>query len=189
MPTRRPPDPDTLTWHYDIPLITNRYILWDVFRIIALSLAIMVGLVWLFGVVLGDPVSLPIEFLLLISGIVTALFLFVALVIFGNRYRAGFVLNSKQAVFQGIGWGDNTWARVMKRSLKVLAFFAAQSDPTQRSTADIRWREVRKVNVNRATRVISLCDAWHVVIRLYCPPDIFDQALAHVQRHTQREQP
>lgn len=189
MPTRRPPDPDTLTWQYDIPLITNRYILWDVFRIIALSLTIMIGLVWLIGVLLDDPVSLPIEFLLLIGGIVVALFLFVALVIFGNRYRAGFVLDSKQAVFQGIGWGDTTWARTMKRGLKVLAFFAAQSDPTKTSTTNIRWREIRKVNVNRSARVIALCDAWHVVIRLYCPPAIFDQALAHVQRHTQREQP
>jgi hypothetical protein len=187
MPTCRLPDPDTLTWQYDIPLVTNRYILWDVFRIITLSLAIIVGLVSLFGVLLGDPVSFPIEFLLLIGGIVAALFLFVALVIFGNRYRAGFVLDSKQAIFQGIGWGDNIWARVMKRGLKVLAFFAAQSDPTKSSAANIRWREVRKVNVNPATRVIALCDSWHVVIRLYCPPDIFDQALAHVQRYTQRE--
>jgi len=189
MPTRRPPDPDTLTWQYDIPLVTNRYIVWDVFRIIALSLAIIVGVVLLFGVLLGDPVSFPIEFLLLIGGIVTALFLFVALVIFGNRYRAGFVLDSKQAIFQGIGWGDNVWARAMKRGLKVLSFFAAQSDPTKSSAANIRWREVRKVNVNPATRVIALCDSWHVVIRLYCPPDIFDQALAHVQHYTQRETP
>ncbi len=189
MPTRRPPDPDTLTWQYDIPLITNRYILWDMFRVIGLSLFVIVALTGLFGVVLGDPVSLPIEFLLLIGGLVTALFLFVALVIFGNRYRACFVLDSKQAVFQGLGWGDTAWARTMKRGLKVLAFFAAQSDPTKRTATNIRWREVRQVNVNRSARVIALCDAWHVVIRLYCTPEVFDQALAHVQRHTQRETP
>jgi hypothetical protein len=72
----------------------------------------------------------------------------------------------------------------MKRLLKVLAFFAMRSDPTRSNAANIRWRTVRKVNVNRSTRVISLCDAWHVGIRLYCPPDVFDQARIHVQQHT-----
>jgi hypothetical protein len=181
MSHRRPPDPDTLSWQYDIPLITNRYILWDIFRVIALSMAIIVALTWLIGVLRGDPVLLPIEFLLLIGGIVVALFLFVTLVVFRNRYRARFVLDSKQAVFQGI-WGDRAWDRMMKELLKVLAFLAVRGDPTRSSAVNIRWRAVRTVNVNRSTRVIALCDSWHVVIRLYCSPEVFDQALAHVQQ-------
>jgi hypothetical protein len=134
-------------------------------------------------------VLLPIEFLFLIGGIVVALFLFVALILFRNRYRARFVLDSKQAVFQGSGWGDSGWDRTIKRLLKVLAFFAASSDPTQSNATNIRWRAVRKVNVNRSTRVIALCDSWHVVMRLYCPPDVLDQALTHVQHYTQRAAP
>ncbi len=189
MPTHRPPDSDTLTWQYDIPLITNRYILWDMLRVLALSLFIIAALTGCIGVLLDDPVFIPIEFLLLIGGIVAGLFLFVTLVLFRNRYRARFVLDSKQAVFHGLGWGDSGWDRAVRRLLKVLAFFAAQGDPTNSSATNIRWREVRKVNVNRSTRVISLCDSWHVVLRLYCPPDMFDQALAHVQRHTQSEIP
>src|SRR5512147_3015224 len=98
MPTRRPPDPDTLTWQYDIPLVTNRYILWDMFRVLALSLLVIAALTGCIGVLLSDPVFIPIEFLLLIGGIVAALFVFVTLVLFRNRYRACFVLDSKQAV-------------------------------------------------------------------------------------------
>ncbi|MBI5565854.1 MAG: hypothetical protein HY870_13240 [Chloroflexi bacterium] len=184
MPTHHPSDPETLTWHYDIPLITNRYILWDMFRVFALSLFAIVALTGCIGVLLGDPVLLPIELLLLIGGILAALWVFVTLGLFRNRYRARFVLDSRQAVFHSLGWGDSGWDRTMKRLLKVLAFFAASSDPTTRSATNIRWRAVRKVNVNRSARVIALCDSWHVVMRLYCPPDMFEQALAHVQYHT-----
>ncbi len=185
MPTRHPPDPDNLTWQYDIPLLTSRYILWDMFRVIALSLLVVVALPWFIGTLAGDPVWIPLEFLALIFGILAALFLIVTLVLFRNRYRARFSLDSKQAVFQGLGLGDSGWDRALKRGLKMLAFSLASSDPTKTSGAtNIRWREVRKVNVNSAARVISLCDSWHVVIRLYCPPDIFDQAVAHVQQHT-----
>lgn len=187
MPTRRPPDPDTLTWQYDIPLITNRYMLWDMLRVLALSIFALVALTWLISVLAGDPVLIPLEFLLLVGGILVGLFVVVALGLFGNRYRARFVLDSKQAVFHGIGWGDGRRDRVMKRLLKGLAFFAAQSDPTQPNATAIRWRDVRKVNVNPATRVIALCDSWHVVIRLYCPPETFDTALDYVRRGTQKE--
>ncbi len=183
MPTHRPPDPDSLTWQYDIPLITNRYILWDMFRVIALSLFIVVALPWFIGVLAGDSVLMPLEILALIFGILAALFLIVTVGLFRNRYRARFRLDSKQAVFQGIGLGDSGWDRALKRGLKVLAFFLAHSDPARSNATNIRWREVHEVNVNRSTRVISLCDSWHVVIRLYCPSDIFDQALAHVHQH------
>ncbi|HZY40573.1 MAG TPA: hypothetical protein VFF59_01085 [Anaerolineae bacterium] len=186
MPTQRAAaTADSLSWQYDIPLITNRYILWDVARLLALSLFVVVALTWLISMLIGDPVLLPIEFLALIAGIVVALFLFVALVLFRNRYRARFTLDEKRALFEGVGWGNSGWDRAMKRLLKVLAFFTAQSDPTRLGGAvDIKWRAVRKVSVNSQARVISLSEAWHVVIRLYCPPDIFDQALAHVQQHT-----
>jgi hypothetical protein len=189
MPARHPLDSDTLTWQYDIPLVTNRYILWDMFRVLALSLFVMAALTGCIGILLDDPVFIPIEFLFLIGGIVVGLFLFVTLVLFRNRYRARFVLDSTQAVFQGLGWGDSGWERAMKRLLKVVAFFAASSDPTRSSATNIRWRAIRKANANQTTRVIALSDSWHVVLRLYCPPDVFDQALAHVQRHIQSELP
>ncbi len=184
MPTRRPLDSDTLYWQYDIPLLTNRYIVWDMLRVLALSMFALVALTWLISAPFDGPVLLPIEFLLLVGGILVGLFVVVALGLFGNRYRARFVLDARQAVFHGVGWGDRRRDRVMKRLLKVLAFFAAQSDPTLSSATAIRWHEVRKVKVNPATRVIALCDGWHVVIRLYCPPEVFDLALAHVQQHT-----
>lgn len=186
MPTpHTAPASDALSWQYDIPLVNNRFILWDAFRVIAFSVLMIVALTWFISLLIGDPVLLPIEFLALIAGIVIALFLFVVLVVFRNRYRARFSLDSKQAIFEGIGWGDSGWDRAMKRLLKVLAFFAVRGDPTAMGGAvSIRWHEVRKVSVNQRARVISLGNEWRVVIRLYCPPEVFNRAAAHVTAHT-----
>ncbi len=181
-PSAQPPTQDSLSWTYNIPLLTNRFILWDAIRILVICIMILNGLIFIISVLVGDPLVLPIEIILLIVGIVAGLLLFVALVIFGNRYFARYTLNAKEAEFEGIGWGPGGWHRLMKGLLKIVAFFSLRSDPTEgQGAVSIKWRDVRKVNVHHGARVISLHNSWRTVIRLQCSPDIFDQAVERVQ--------
>ena len=180
----QPPTQDSLSWTYNVPLITNRFILWDAIRILVICVMILDGLIFIISVLAGDPLMLPIEFTLLIVGIVAGLLFFVALVIFGNRYYARYTLNAKEAVFEGIGWGPGGWHRLMKGLLKIVAFFSLRSDPTEgQGAVSIKWRDVRKVNVHHGARVISLHNSWRTVIRLQCPPEIFDQVIERVQTY------
>lgn len=180
----QPPAQDSLSWTYNIPILTNRFILWDAIRILVIYILIFNGLAFIINVLAGDPFVQPIEFTLLIAGIGAGLSLFVALVIFGNRYYARYTLNAKEAEFEGIGWGPGGWHRLMKGLLKIVAFFSLRSDPTRdQGTISIEWRDVRKVQVHHDARVISLHNSWRAVIRLQCPPDIFDRVVERVQTY------
>ena len=186
------PESQTLAWEYTLRLATNPFLWWDFFRVVGVCLLIMELLVFLMSVIVGDPIWLPLWVLGLVAGIFAGLFLIATLLLYGNRYHARFALDAKGAQMEDAGQG-----RWFKWRLILLGFLARQPGAVLGSTDGpsgygerLSWREVRRVTVHRRLRVVTLNNSWRSLLRLYCPPELFDEiaayALARVAESEQR---
>ncbi|MGB9593137.1 MAG: hypothetical protein ACPL7R_03230 [Anaerolineae bacterium] len=166
-------------------MATNPFIWWDFLRVVAASLLIMELLVFLMSLIAGDPVLIPPSILALVAGILAALFALTTTLVYGNRYRARFLLDAKGAQMEDAGQG-----RRYKWLMVALGLVARQPGAVFGATAGpsgygerVSWRDVRRVAVHRRLRVVTLSNSWRSLLRLYCPPERFDQVVAHVQSH------
>ena len=177
------PEHEALAWEHDLTLATNPFILSDFIRVVVVSLLTMEILVYVMGLITGDPILLPLKFLGLIGGILAALFLIATLLVYGNRYHARFQVDAKGAQMEDAGQGRRfKWLMV---ALGVLArrpgvAMSATSGPSGYGDR-VSWREVRRVTVHRRLRVVTLCNSWRSLLRLYCPPELFDEVAERAQ--------
>lgn len=175
----------TLTWDYTLPLATNPFIWWDFLRVVAVSLLVLELLVFVMSLIAGDPILLPPSVLGLVAGILAAVFTLTTLLVYGNRYHARFTLGARGAQMEDAGQGRRfKWLMVAlglaaRRPGVALGATSGPSGYGER----VSWREVRRVTVHRRLRVITLNNSWRSLLRLYCPPERFDEIVAHVQGH------
>lgn len=174
-----------LTWEHTLPLATNPFLWWDFFRVLGACLLIMELLVFLMSVLVGDPIWLPLSVLGIVTAIFAGLFLIATLLLYGNRYHARFAVDAKGAQMEDAGQG-----RWFRWRLILLGVLARQPGAVLGSSAGpsgygerVAWRDVRRVSIHRRLRVITLSNSWRSLLRLYCPPELFDQIVAHVQSH------
>lgn len=181
----KPPD-DALTWEYDVPLLTNPFMLWDIARVFVISAVIIEGIGWLMTFLLTDGgFWLPLQIWLVALGVIAGLFVLVGLIL-ANRFSMRFVVNAKGASSMvSRREGKRRIYRVLKWVGIGLFLFSGQmiGTPSPQGGESIPWREVHKVTVHRRLRVISLRDSWHVVLRLYCPKELFEGIVARVQEY------
>ena len=80
------------------------------------------------------------------------------------------------------------------RAIKILGVLAILlGDRSRAATASatgdvgeqtgVQWRDVVRIKVYPRERVVSLCDSWHTIQRLYCPPEVFDGVVSRVQAY------
>ena len=181
-----PPAPpgDTLTWDYDIPLLTNPAILRDFVLVIGLSVVLMEGLVAAMSFFFTDEtVWLPWELWAIGVPILVVLFLGVALLLYGNRFHARFTLDP-DGVTYAVGGKERRitrWVAVIGLLFGGWRAIGPALLATSREVERVEWREVVRVRVDPARRVIALSNAWRTVLRLYCPPDQFAAIQARVE--------
>ena len=176
----------SISWEYGIPLATNPFMLWDFTAVTVISVLGFYLLLGIMGLVVnGEMVLPPFQAALIFIGILLGLFLLVSLLLFGNRFSATFTVDE-----QGVGYRVGSRGRwltgaalavgmLSRRPGLVGAALLAQA----RETGRYNWEDIRRTTVHRRLRVVSLDDGWHTVLRLYCPPDIFDEVVARVQAH------
>jgi predicted anti-sigma-YlaC factor YlaD len=180
-------DTGLLTWQIDIPLINNRFMLWDSAKVITIAGAVMWAVVALMSLIVsGEPLFLPLTFVALIMAIVCALF-FVACLILLNRW--GFTNTLTE---EGVGYTSGGREKGVNRALAVFGFLALLSGkPGPLGGALIAgsqedgfypWSDLYRVDVHPGPRVISLRNSWRVVHRLYCTPETYAQAVAICER-------
>ena len=183
-----------LTWEYSMPLLTNRFFLWDWLRWAGSSIFLVYALVAVAGLVFEQElVLLPWQFPALALGLVL-LGTFIFLLIFGNRYDTTFTLDDQGAYLRSGSRG-----RKVNRILLFLALLSGRPGTIGSAMlaeagqdVSIEWKDVRKVDVPPRQRVVSLADSWHTAARLYCPPDLFDQVVERVRfnvEHAPRRAP
>ena len=176
--------PDSIEWDYRIPLINNRFMLWDWFKVSAISTAIMLVIVPIVAfVVEGELQLFPLVVAPVVFVVLWVLFVLACLLL-GNHHNATFAVTPK-----GVGYQ----AGARERRLDRLAFLAgvlggsastagAGALAASRESEFTQWRNVQAVKVYEDVRVIALMDSWHVIQRLYVPEELFEHVAQTVQR-------
>jgi hypothetical protein len=201
MPTRTPcSQRNQVVWELDIPLITNRFILYDMVKVLGIGgffLALLLGGITLFA---GNGDSFP--YMLALVGICLGVFclamLFGMAVFLGNRIATRFVLTDRGARVLNISRRSKAGNRLaitlgLLRGSQGLSTAGAGMLAVAQERTEIRWSDVDKVNFHPAQRVISLMNRWRVVVRLYCTPENYGEVAgavaARVEGRREAKQP
>lgn len=172
-----------------IPLLNNRFFMWDFLKVIVIS---VLGLwVAVFAVSLAlnpsDPVLLPWQFPALCGGIVAVCFV-IACLVMGNGYGATFVIDD-----EGVRWGSGPKEKRVNMAVTVVGVLAGSAQVAgagllaqSEQSGLIRWANVRRLNVHPGPRVISVRNRWRVVVRLHVPVELWDAVLVRLRRGVAR---
>ncbi|MDO9107972.1 MAG: hypothetical protein Q7U89_03160 [Coriobacteriia bacterium] len=181
----RSPESRVIEWTYDVPLLTSRFMLWDFLRVIVLSVVAMYVFVAIAGLIIGQElIILPPQVFLLTAGIMLGLFVIASLLL-GNRQGARFTVGPK-----GVEYRAEKRERSMNK-LVVLVGMLARNPTTAgagalamtREWQLVPWESIHRVVVYRRERVIAVRNSWRTVLRLHCPPDLFNDVVAAVQAY------
>ncbi|MBM4283995.1 MAG: hypothetical protein FJ128_01930 [Deltaproteobacteria bacterium] len=170
----------TTDWEINVPLLTNRFILYDLFKIVGITTLIMLFLMQ--GMLLlTDRFDLRAMTGLAQLVVVCCLGLLVLMVLvmllfFGNRFPMQFHLDPQGAV----AVSGSRRGKVANRLAVILGLLAGKPGVAgagllgmAQEEVGITWPQVERLNIHAPQHVISLMNSWRVVIRLYCTPENF----------------
>ena len=169
---------DGLSWEYDIPLLTNRYMLWDFARLFVVTFVLA-------DVILLVATGFEYESVIPLSGLCACIFLalFVLVsVLLGNHVRSKFILDTD-------GVGSSTSRRMSKLNTATIVIGALTGSATATGAGLLAsvmeqsyfsWWRIKKVTVDRSRRVLSFQNSWRTLQRVYCHEDNFETALSYV---------
>jgi hypothetical protein len=180
---------DVLIWDISVPLLTSRFFLYDMFKVTFITFGI-VGVI-LSVIFASDGGSRQIVGVLKIIGIIAlgfmGMYVLVSLLWFGNRCQTRFTVSGKGISAEMLRSRD----KAVNRLLVLLGLLTGNPRAAgtgliamSRESIGIRWGDVRKVKEYPLPRVITIMDGWHVLVRLYCTPENYDQVVEAVRNHT-----
>lgn len=176
-------DMETVEWEYRIPLLTNRFMLWDIARLTGVSVLIMYALVAIMGwFVDGYLALLPPAVLAIAAGILLGLFV-IASALLGNQITATFAVGP-----EGVAYRSES--RKRKASRLAIALGVLGRDPGltgagllaySRETSVWPWEEIHAARYYPQSRVIVLRNSWRTMLRLHCTAENYDAVRALVE--------
>jgi hypothetical protein len=185
------PPSGTFSWEINIPLITNRFILYDLVKMLGLAFLIIGALffpVFLWAGIM--PSFIPILGLfagcLVFFGLILSL---VMLFFFTNRFPASFSISTEGIEFKSIskrGKGGNRGAVLAGILGKNPALSGAGLLGLSREKGKFSWREIHRVKYHPRSGVITLMNRWRVLLRLYCSLGDFSVVAARVKAATEK---
>ncbi|MEI6296899.1 MAG: hypothetical protein WCO84_04620 [bacterium] len=169
-----------ITWEKEFSLITNRFILKDLFKVVFITVAIFQIVIIVATFLVGEDVSDVIMPLYLDLAIIVGfgLLLLFSMLLLGNRYNAEFTVDNK-----GIEYKSGLREKRINRLVLLLmlltkprssgAGFLAVSG----ESGSFSWDEIRKIIPYNDAKVIEVRNSWRTVVRLYCINENFDKVL------------
>jgi len=161
-----------MNWEAIIPLFTNPFLWLDFGKALLAPAILFGGLIVL--ILAGDNTpdwGRAFGILALCMAAVAALFAFVELVVFRNRMAVRYALDDK-----GIAYESGRPARTAQKIGLVIGALARSPLlvggsllASSTNALTVRWRDVKKVTLFPARRVITLSNSWRPVLRVYCP--------------------
>ncbi len=179
-------------WEAGVPMMTNRFILYD--------LVIFAGAAWFFPSALislavalfvtpSDPVLIFAVFRLiaLIVLVFLAFFALVGLVMMRNRFFVRYVINGSGVSYESAR-GASAGLEAGQGGYFCLRPFRGEPGQVRYQTSKwIVWEKLLEIKEHRSSRVISLCNSVLPVVRLYCPDDeTYQRALAICREELER---
>jgi hypothetical protein len=183
--------PNMLRWDVAFTLATNRFVLYDMTKVIGFTYGVMLLLV---GSIVGfaDGLGAVVAFARILTAIMAVfalLFVAVMVVFFGNRYPARYTLTAKGALMESLSRrarGTNVAAIVLGVLARRPGLAGAGMLAASEEAVSIAWRDVRRIREHPDHCVMSLMNGWRVVIRLYCTPENYEAALAFARAHARK---
>lgn len=177
------PAGEVIEWEARVPLLTSRFMLWDFGKVIVISIAIMYALVAVMGwFVDGEFVLLPLVAIPIAAGGMAALFA-IACLLLGNRFTMRLAVGP-----DGVAYASGGAERRWNRAAIIIGILAGSAGTagagllaSSREDGGFPWSDIHRANEHPAQRVISLRDSWHVLLRLHCTPENYEQVLSMVR--------
>ncbi|MCL6545667.1 MAG: M48 family metalloprotease [Bryobacteraceae bacterium] len=185
------PAQQEIVWTASIPLLTNRFILYDLGKVLGLTMVIvsLLMLVILAVSVSGrtlwsDYWSFLEIFALVVAGL-AVMFLAVMLVFFGNRFVMRFRISA-----DGIGW-ETRMRRAHWSSRAAVVAGTLRGKPgvagagligASQESGTIGWHHVRRVRLHPELCTVSVMNRWRVLIRLFCSPENYQSVVEALRR-------
>jgi hypothetical protein len=174
--------PSHLMWDADMPLLNNRFFLYDMAKLL-LWTGLISGLVF-GGIALGTGGAKSLGPLMAMLGIILSgllfLFVLIALLFFGNVYRVRYLMAAQGIGWESLGRRGKAASRlaVVAGALTGSASVAGAGLLTAASESGaLAWKDVRTIKAYPAIGVISIMNSWRVVIRIYCTPQYYTYAI------------
>jgi hypothetical protein len=115
---------------------------------------------------------------------VALLFLFVMVVIFGNRFPYRFVIGREGLLMESL----SRKSRFLNRAAVVAGLLTGKMQPAgagliamSQETVGIPWEDAHKIKGYPNLCIVSLMNSWRVVARLYCTKENYDRVIQRVR--------
>lgn len=183
----QPPIPEC-RWEHNVALLTNRFVLFDLFKIMSITYVLIVVLFSLLGLLTGE-VGLGWQMAKVFAVVVPAVALslmFIMLVFYVNRMPMRFTLNSRGVTSEILGkrsrWANRTG----------IVFGLLSGNPTvagtsllakSRETTFYRWRDLHKAAYYPDANTITLFNGWRSVARLHCTAEQYPEVASAVREY------
>lgn len=186
--TEDEPDDDGLYWSAEFPLVTSRFFLRDTGKVLFFTYLVMAVLITLMMVATGESPAeaLPLlpYFAVLVAGLGVMIIL-IALVVLGNKAGAVYRMDERGVAMVARSKGQplnelSQWLGVLTGDGQLWAsgVLAQAQEKTY-----IKWKSVHGLRDYPSDRIIELSDSFHMAMRVYCPPEIYPEAIRLAQSH------
>ena len=194
VPTATGNSGDLLRWRVEVPLLTNRFIVYD--TLLGAGATTVIGGLLIGGIFAWSGGWTGLRAGFLFAGIMGAFILLVSVftlgVIFGNRWPLEFVLTADGVIMNNVSEKAHaihrlSWilALVTGRPLMAGPGLIAQS----REVVGIPWDEVRTVKKHAALGVIGIKGGLLDNVRLYCTPANYAEVAQRVEAAVRQHAP
>lgn len=173
-----------IVWDYDIPLVTNRFVMLDMAKVLVITFVSTSALFMLIGICQGVDEFfelLPLIYLFAICTLVLgAIFLFVMLIVYRNRFHCRFAVDSEGVSYE-------VTAAQKKANVAVILLGVLSGKPgvagagflaRAQESAFYDWASVPRVDVSARHRVVCIRNSWRTLLRIYCTPENYDAVAA-----------
>ena len=168
-------DAPFLEWAAEMPLVTNRFFLYDAVKLIAWTGLVMYALLAGIAIATGSLNDMGPAFggmALVLAGFLL-MFLAIAAVFFGNRFPMEFRVGP-----EGIAWHSLSRRGRVSNRVAVMAGVMTGSATAagagllaaSQEFGGLQWRSIHTTKMYPEERVITVMNSWRVVTRLYCTP-------------------
>jgi succinate dehydrogenase/fumarate reductase cytochrome b subunit len=168
-----------------MPLLTNRFLLYDAAKVMAGASVLFFALVLLFA---GGSVAVTILKLLgSCLSVVLVLFVVVALVVFRNAYRVRYLLSPAGILYETVdrrGRSAGTIAVIVGALTGNPGLLGSGLLTAARQSGLVEWSRARKVKSYPREGAITVMNRWRVIARIFCPKEVYAEALEWVRQCT-----
>ena len=180
------PTPE-LRWEHNVALLTNRFVLFDLLKIMSITYALIVVLFSLLGLFTGEMGlgwQMAQVFAVVVPLVALSL-MFIMLVFYVNRMPVRYTLNSKGVTSEILGkrsrWANRTG--IMLGLLSANPTVAGASLLAKsRETTFYHWRDLHKAAYYPDAHTITLFNGWRSVARLHCTPEQYPEVAIAVRK-------